>query len=171
MLFRSLQGLLREAMARPGAAGRLLLEQDEAIGVRRVGGHYRVDLALGRTLTADAIVLAMGLGPPGLLHGASPDVLGLRTYVGDPWRGGLAALPAEGEILLVGSGLTMVDVALTLEHPGRQLVAVSRHGLLPQMHALAPETPPPTAPMDTPGHALRVLRRPSPSSAPASAAC
>ena len=55
----------------------------------------------------------------------------------DPWDPGLAERAQRDEkVLLLGTGLTMVDVALTLsEHdaPG-SILTVSRQGLLPQKH-------------------------------------
>ncbi len=45
-------------------------------------------------------------------------------------------------MLVVGTGLTMVDMAVTLTRtPGRTVYAVSRHGLLPRVHAENPVTP------------------------------
>ena len=46
-------------------------------------------LALGRRFEADAVILAVGLGPPSQLPGVAPDVLSARTHVGNPWRGDL----------------------------------------------------------------------------------
>ena len=40
----------------------------------------------------------------------------------------------DGDVLLVGTGLTMVDLALTLARPGRTLHAVSRRGRVPAAH-------------------------------------
>lgn len=152
-----LQNLLRDHIADPGNAGRLLLEQDEAVAIRPSGGGYEVRLALGRSLETAAVILAVGLGPPRLPRGISPDVLSRRTFVRDPWGGDLDQLPS-GDILLLGSGLTMCDVALSLDRPDRQLLALSRHGLVPRTHGPAPAAEPPTGPLDTPIHAVRTLR-------------
>jgi uncharacterized NAD(P)/FAD-binding protein YdhS len=59
----------------------------------------------------------------------------------------LEALPAHQPVLLVGTGLTAVDVALTLTADGRRtapVVAVSRRGLLPLTHTA--DATPPTVP-------------------------
>ncbi|HMC91989.1 MAG TPA: FAD-dependent oxidoreductase, partial [Allosphingosinicella sp.] len=68
--------------------------------------------------------------------------------VDDPWSAeGLAAIRAmarqDKDLLLVGTGLTMIDVALTLvdEGFGGRMVAVSRRGLLPRAHE-EPASPP-----------------------------
>jgi uncharacterized NAD(P)/FAD-binding protein YdhS len=48
-------------------------------------------------------------------------------------------------VLLVGCGLTAVDVALTLTDHGRRVLAVSRHGWLPRRHRVPPAQPHPLA--------------------------
>lgn len=153
-----LQDLLRGALSAPGRAGRLLLEQDEAVHVRREGEGFRIELALGRALEAEAVVLAIGLLPPSPLPGIAPEVLASPHYVGDPWRADLDQLPA-GQVLLLGTGLTMVDVALTLGAPNRRLTAVSRRGLSPRLHASVGAAPPPAGLPASPARALSVLRR------------
>jgi len=152
-----LQGLLREAMGEDGHPGRLLLEQDEAVAAEPHGPGWRVRLAVGRSLDVDAVVLAVGLGPPRAVPGATAVALVSPRYVADPWSVDPDDLPA-GDILLVGCGLTMVDVALTLARPDRRLVAVSRRGLLPRRHAPTAPAQIPPGPLSTPRLAMRALR-------------
>ena len=96
----------------------------------------------GGVVPADQVVLATG-GPA-----AATQRIDHPRYVTDPWRPGvLAALPADRPVLLVGTGLTAVDVALTLTADGRRtapVVAVSRRGLLPLTHTA--DAVPPTVP-------------------------
>jgi uncharacterized NAD(P)/FAD-binding protein YdhS len=153
-----LQSLLREHLGAPGSAGRLLLEQDEAVDIVWRDGRQVVKLGLGRSFEADASVLAVGSPLPATLPGADETIAAAPHYASDPWSLAADNLPL-GEILIVGSGLTMVDVAIALSCPGRRLTAVSRHGLLPRPHApTAPQTLPPSGPLDTPALALRTLR-------------
>jgi uncharacterized NAD(P)/FAD-binding protein YdhS len=67
-------------------------------------------------------------------------------YVADPWADWALQRPFGGQVLLIGSGLTAVDVALTLSarRPDVRIVAVSRHGLRPLAHRAggAPSDPP-----------------------------
>ncbi|MFC8517017.1 FAD/NAD(P)-binding protein [Streptomyces sp. NPDC057257] len=62
------------------------------------------------------------------------------------------------DVLLVGTGLTAVDLALSLDRPGRTVHALSRSGLLPQPHALVPAGPVP-APEGLDDTSLGRLRR------------
>lgn len=67
----------------------------------------------------------------------------------------------SGDLLLVGAGLTMVDIALSLAAPGRQLHAISRHGLTPKSHRMPtglPPCPSPHIPDDGP-KTLAEIRR------------
>jgi uncharacterized NAD(P)/FAD-binding protein YdhS len=130
-----LQSLLREATAET-ASGRLSLEHDAVTGIERVADRWRLDLAMGRAVTADAVVLAMGNLPPAPPEGAPPEVLQSERYVADPWAWPGPAGGGSGEILLLGSGLTAVDVALSIDErlPGVRMFALSRHGLTPRSH-------------------------------------
>lgn len=88
---------------------------------------------------ADAAVLALGALPPRPLTGVSEAALVSNRYVLDPWRlleraGQIQ--PAPRKVVLIGLGLTAVDVLLDLsaQWPQAEFIAVSRHGLLPEAH-------------------------------------
>ncbi|GLY94423.1 FAD/NAD(P)-binding protein [Actinoplanes sp. NBRC 103695] len=73
----------------------------------------------GREIRADEVVLA--LGNPAVSHPAGLPAAFREhpSYVADPWRpGALESLPRDRPILLIGTGLTAVDVALTLTSEG-----------------------------------------------------
>jgi uncharacterized NAD(P)/FAD-binding protein YdhS len=109
-------------------------------------------LASGDVVTADAVVLALGhLGPE--LSWAPAALRSSSRFVADPWRpGGLDAVPDDGDVLLVGTGLTMVDTVLSLDRAGRTIHAVSRHGELPRAHVagMLPHMEAPELPSATP---------------------
>lgn len=95
-----------------------------------------VRLADGGAVAADAIVLAPGNFRPATPRGIDPAALG-GAWIGDPWAGALAeGLDDKDVVLLLGTGLTAVDVALTLEATGYngRIVALSRRGLSPRAH-------------------------------------
>jgi uncharacterized NAD(P)/FAD-binding protein YdhS len=120
-----LTGLLAEA----GIAA----VQGEAVDV--AGGA--VLLADGRRIEADSVVLAPGNFRPATPRGIDVAALG-ETWIDDPWAGGLEGLGPKDVVFLLGTGLTMVDVALTLEATGfrGRIVALSRRGLAPRVHGL-----------------------------------
>lgn len=102
-------------------------------------GAVRLELADGTTADADAVVLASGPTSPSSAR--PPAALRAHSrFVADPWAPGAldaAAAPEDThDVLLIGTGLTAVDVALRLERPGRTVHAVSRGGLLPQPHTV-----------------------------------
>jgi uncharacterized NAD(P)/FAD-binding protein YdhS len=96
-----------------------------------------VRLADGRTIAADAVVVAPGNFRPATPRGLDVAALG-DVWVDDPWTGGLDGLGPKDVIFLLGTGLTAVDVALTLEATGfrGRVVALSRRGLAPRSHGL-----------------------------------
>ncbi|MFF4495912.1 FAD/NAD(P)-binding protein [Streptomyces sp. NPDC001546] len=152
-----LADVLADAASAPGPA-RLYRVHERVVDVRPTGGGLTLTLSSGTPLRADAAVLAPGNFPPG--QAWVPAALRRSPrYLPDPWApGALDAPPGEGPVLLVGTGLTMVDVALTLTRAGRTVQAVSRHGLLPQPHTGSPlPTAPPLTP--DPGAGLHQLRR------------
>jgi uncharacterized NAD(P)/FAD-binding protein YdhS len=66
------------------------------------------------------------------------------VYIADPWAGDFAAgLQDDDTVLLVGTGLTAVDVALILDSSGfgGRVLALSRRGMVPRNH-LEPVAPP-----------------------------
>ncbi len=136
-----LQAQLADLVKSPRAAGRLVLTPDEAVGAgRRSDGGWSIELALGRRIEADALVLAVGNLPPRRPTVTGWESLGEACYIADPWaKDALDRAAQGGAVLLLGSGLTMVDVALGLAGRGaRSLFVLSRHGLIPRTHAAAP---------------------------------
>ena len=99
-----------------------------------------VDLASGDRLEADDVVVAIGNLPAGDPPLESGRLAGLAAYVADPWdTEAVRAIPADADILLVGTGLTMVDWAFSLGRQGHRgrIHAISRRGLVPRAHAPA----------------------------------
>jgi uncharacterized NAD(P)/FAD-binding protein YdhS len=91
---------------------------------------YQVVLADGRRFDADDVVLALGNPGPADLPGT--DKLG-DQYISNPWAGPRTFTPGE-TVLLVGTGLTMADVAMAASTETKDQITIhsmSRHGLIP----------------------------------------
>lgn len=133
------------ATALAESAGRVTLNHRrhrvDALDVE--GRTVRVRLDDGSELIADALVVATGLPAPATSW-APEELRRSSRFVADPWApGALEEVAADtdsahGDVLIVGSGLTMVDVATTLARGARadrSIHAVSRSGELPRRHA------------------------------------
>jgi uncharacterized NAD(P)/FAD-binding protein YdhS len=91
----------------------------------------------GATMRAQSCVLAAGNEAPPDPPAASHSFLKSSAYVANPWSGSLAQKTENiRDILLIGSGLTAIDVALTIgaRNPSARIVMLSRRGRLPQAH-------------------------------------
>lgn len=113
--------------------------------VRGPAGGWRVrsgaDAAGGAVeRAADHVVLAHGnAAPRPLVDGGGEPLPDAPWHLADPWRlEALAALPDDAVVVVVGSGLTAVDTAITALDgaPARRVVMISRSGLLPHSHVV-----------------------------------
>jgi uncharacterized NAD(P)/FAD-binding protein YdhS len=86
---------------------------------------------------AEQVVLACGDPPPPARPYAA-DVIRSEAYVAEPYRSP-SARGTDQILLLIGTGLTMVDIAVAAaaENPCLKLIALSRHGRLPAPQASA----------------------------------
>ncbi|HYD88201.1 MAG TPA: FAD/NAD(P)-binding protein [Vitreimonas sp.] len=128
-----------------GAFGRRLKRlRHEVRACERLGNAWRIRLASG-TLEADAVVLALGHRPPRNIAAMS-DIAVIGA-----WDRRALRRVGSGDVLLLGTGLTMVDVALALARRRRDRVihALSRRGLTPRPH-LDPPWPRPSDTFDLP---------------------
>ncbi len=115
-------------------AGRLKLVRGDAVALSE-GERLTLTLADGRAITADIAVLATGNHLPApVLPG---DAAQSPAYRGNPWSpDAVAGLDPDAPVLLIGTGLTMVDTVVTLLDAGHRgpIHALSRRGLKPQRH-------------------------------------
>ncbi|WP_017655534.1 FAD/NAD(P)-binding protein [Fortiea contorta] len=129
-----IQATLKSAIA--NAAPGVHFEQiiDEAIAIETTNHSTAIYLSSGECLYVQKAVLALGNLPATL---PKPLKAVAHPYVKDAWSPeAIALLHPEDTILLVGTGLTMVDVMVALNQKGfrGKIHAVSRHGLMPVRH-------------------------------------
>ena len=138
-----IQDVLREAVAEAPANISLDVLHAETVDVEMdQGTGVRLRFADGSDLTADVAVLCVGHfppSPPALPNGteAARAVFVSGRFVGDPWNhDAVAAIDPDAPVLILGTGLTMVDTALSLADQGHRgpITALSRRGLLPITH-------------------------------------
>jgi uncharacterized NAD(P)/FAD-binding protein YdhS len=116
-----------------GSAGRVRFRhrRDRAVGVGRLGQEFVVGLADGGTLLADVVVLASGVFQRGTDRRLAPALADDPRYVADPYAdGAFAALAGASEVVVLGSGLAMLDALVSLESAGfrGRVRAISRRG-------------------------------------------
>lgn len=130
----------------------------DVVACRRNHAGWLLSLRDGKLTTADAVILAVGNAPS-----TAPSVLeraGVRLL--SPWDARALARIPPGDVLLLGAGLTMIDVALSLTKRRKRGVvyALSRRGQIPRSH-LTNTVPPSPAAIDLPlplSDALQVFR-------------
>lgn len=109
------------------------------------GSHgAELKLASGEAIRADQVILAVGSGPARVPEGIRQLGATEGRLITTPFApGALDPVGTEDRLLVLGTGLTMFDVAIALEHKGftGRMLAVSRRGRMPRPHA--PHAPAP----------------------------
>jgi len=133
-VYGSYVGSLLEATLNDYGRDRFRWIENEALSLHRQKGKFAVQTKQGSEILARAVVLATGNFPP-----ANPKIPGLAnstsSYVQSPGASdALENLPPSGSVLLVGSGLTSVDLVMALRSKGFRGVVhvISQKGLFPQ---------------------------------------
>jgi len=130
------QSILREEERR--SPYRLRIIREEAASVVHRDGTARVILAGGQSITADKVVLALGNFPAGSHRLSGMSSVG-ASFISHAWTLNaleLQEISNKKSVLLIGSGLTAVDLVIALRaHQFTGTIHIlSRHGLLPKGH-------------------------------------
>ncbi len=130
---RYMESLLRHAVA-SAPEERFTWIEDEAISLTRRNGSLAVERKNGRDVSARCVVIATGTYPP-----SDPKIPGLSRssghYVAYPWSANtLEGVPTDGSVLLLGAGLTSMDLTVALKSKGFRgpIYILSPRGLIPQ---------------------------------------
>ncbi|KJK03510.1 hypothetical protein UB43_03150 [Pseudomonas sp. 21] len=131
-----LQDRLGHAIAEAAPGVRFSSHCQQVLELADQGDHLRLLLDDGQPLESRKVIIATGNFTPAT-PGPLRSLEGNSRYLRDPWTpGALEGIPADAEVLLLGAGLTMYDMALALQDQGHRgsLLALSRRALLPQAH-------------------------------------
>jgi len=108
----------------------------EAHSIEADRGKARIRIANGREILADHVILAFGnFSPFNPAITSIPRAAG--RYLADPWSGEIEVpIDPKAPVLLLGAGLTALDVALTLDQQGHTgpVYMLSRRGVQPLPH-------------------------------------
>lgn len=157
-----LQQVLHESASAAAPDVEFAVVKGEVLDIEVDGPKPRLRLGGGISFAANQVVLAIGNLPSEYPIQAELSVYHSQRYVHVPWRpGALAGIPSEADVLLVGAGLTAIDLALELQAIGHRgtIHALSRRGLLPQAHLAAPPYGDFLADEPLPGTILGISRR------------
>ena len=132
---------LAKALASPTANGACITHYNTTAVAAPLlpDGRRAVQFADGRTLASHATVLALGNFPPAA-PGTDQRYLTHPGYHPDPWAPGtLARIGPNEPVLLIGAGLTTVDMLLALRAQGHRapVQVVARRGRWPTVHSPA----------------------------------
>lgn len=148
-----LRSTLSECLAAHPASSMTRIDA-EVTSLNAGGEAVELQTADGARHVVDRVALCVGNFPPALPVKPKGEAVDESRYIANPWSGGLSRIGPDDSVVLLGTGLTMVDVVLDLQAKGHRgtVTAVSRRGFLPLPHKdvgpypafLSPETLPKT---------------------------
>lgn len=111
----------------------------EVVDLQTDVDSVQMSLSNGQTLRGAHAVLATGMFPAA--RTPQKESSGLNAAALDPWDvAAMRQLDPQSTVLIIGSGLTMVDAVVSLEQAGHRgpIEVFSRHGLLPHVRRQPP---------------------------------
>ncbi|MFP0197976.1 FAD/NAD(P)-binding protein [Pseudomonas sp. PHC1] len=111
----------------------------EVVDLQACDDSVQLTLSDGQQLQGAFAVLATGMFPAA--RTPQKESSGLNAAALDPWDvAAMRQLDPQSTVLIIGSGLTMVDAVVSLEQAGHRgpIEVFSRHGLLPHVRRQPP---------------------------------
>jgi uncharacterized NAD(P)/FAD-binding protein YdhS len=129
-----MENVLAETGRRCATRASLRHHQTRAVALAREDQGFRIELEDGASLQVDRVAICTG-HVPGAPCRIKQDAARHPRLIANPWSSGsLAGVNRSDSVMIVGTGLTMVDVVASLarrDHRG-PIVAVSPRGFLPR---------------------------------------
>ncbi|MBS1082125.1 FAD/NAD(P)-binding protein [Gluconobacter kondonii] len=135
--------------------------QTRVLSCERVAGRLELTLEDGDVIRADQVVLATGNYGPAPVARVTSELARSGRYHSSGWDNGFyERVGPEDAVVLIGTGLTSLDVLMRLRENGHRgrVVALSRHGWCPERHAPSFAATTDIIPEETPAAALAYFR-------------
>jgi uncharacterized NAD(P)/FAD-binding protein YdhS len=116
------------------SAGDVQLRPEHVINIQSKNGAYEIKTN-ENVSTFQKVILATGNCAPIMPAGA--EILSIPDgYYNSPWQIDYQTLLSAENIIILGTGLSMIDCAASLDATGfkGRITAISRHGLIPMTH-------------------------------------
>lgn len=129
----------RLAEAKACSASSVEHVRGEVVDLQREDASTLLTLDNGQPLRGGLVVLATGMFPAARTPQTQSS--GLNATAVDPWDvQAMTQIDPQAPVLIIGSGLTMVDAVVSLEQAGHRgpIEVFSRHGLLPHVRRQPP---------------------------------
>lgn len=129
--------LIAETAASNPSGSAIAHRRTMATTLSREGTQWRVSFEDGSVANYDEVVLCATYGRPAFRWPLNDGADQLTHLVRDPWDwAAIKTIPNDSDVFIIGSGLTMCDVVVTLRKGGHtgNIRAVSRRALTPRQH-------------------------------------
>ena len=106
--------------------------QDKIYNLEKKENFFNLKLSQGSSLLVSHCIIATGYHPPSNLKLSNNTYINCKTYFQNPWNpSAITGVNPHKAILIIGNGLTMVDVIIGLREKGHrgEIVSISSHGL------------------------------------------
>lgn len=117
----------------------IAIVHDEVIDIQHEKDMYSITLDSGKAISCDKIVIASGNQDNNFPYPINNPIYINGNVITNPWQPAiLDKIPNDASILIVGCGLTMVDVLVNLRknNYNGKVQIISRHGLVPLPHRM-----------------------------------
>ena len=138
---------------------KISIYNNKAVNVIEEGKQLRISLDSHSDLLADTVILATGNEQPDFVSGLNSALKNSSRYFADPWKNDcIENLSDEGDVLIIGNSLTMVDAVIGLAGDAFKgtINTISPHGyrLKPWRETKTPYT----VPASIAGHDMQLLQ-------------